>query len=80
MAEISQALKVNVTIKTLILSFNDIGANGAKLLSNALCYHHTMERLIIGNNKIMDDGAVAISECFKISGGNNKNINLYQIT
>ena len=71
MAEISQALKVNVTIKTLFLSFNNIRVDGAVSLSNALCYNHTLERLSIGNNKIMDDGAIAISECFKI---NNKKL------
>ena len=68
--EISQALKVNSTLKVLFLSLNDIGVNGAKSLAVALCHNHTLEHLNISNNKIMDDGMIAISECFKIIGGN----------
>ena len=71
MAEISQALKLNETLKTLSLLINSIGVNGAKSLADALYYNNTLEHLFIGHNNIMDDGAAAISECFKISGGNN---------
>ena len=70
-AEVSQALKMNATLKTLYLTLNDIGVNGTKSLATALCHNHTLEHLIIGYNKIMDDGAIAISECFKISGSKN---------
>ena len=73
-AEISQALKINATLKKLFLSFNNIGVNGAKSLAVALCHNHTLEHLVISNNKIMDDGAVAISDCFKISCGNNEQL------
>ena len=68
MAEISQVLKVNSTLKTLTLSLNVIGVEGAKLLATALCHNHTLKHLYIDNNAIMDDGVIAISECFKISG------------
>ena len=69
MLEISQGLQVNSKLTTLSLSFNDIGVNGAKSLATALCHNHTLEYLIINNNEIMDDGVIAISECFKINGG-----------
>ena len=69
--EISQVLKVNSTLKTLILSLNDIRVEGAKLLATALCHNHTLEHLYIDNNAIMDDGVIAVSQCFKISGSNN---------
>ena len=65
-SKISQALKSNVTVKTLHLSCNNIGVNGAKALAVALCHNCTLEHLFINNNEIMDDGAVAICECFKI--------------
>ena len=67
-AEISQVLKVNSTLKTLTLSLNVIGVEGAKSLATALCHNHTLEHLYIDNNAIMDDGVIAINECFKISG------------
>ena len=70
-AEISQALTVNSTLKNLYLSLNDIGINGAKSLAIALSHNHTLEFLTISNNKIMNDGVLAISECFKISSDNN---------
>ena len=71
-AEISQALKVNSTLKTFFLTLNGIGVNGTKLLASALlCHNHTLEHLDIGFNKIMDDGIMAISECFKVGGGKN---------
>ena len=66
MSMISQALKSNETIKTLDLSSNYIGVNGAKSLAVALCHNCTLEHLFISCNEIMDDGAVAICECFKI--------------
>ena len=65
-SKISQALKSNVTVKTLDLSCNNIGVNGAKTLAVALCHNCTLEHLFISNNEIMDDGAVAICECFTI--------------
>ena len=65
--EISHALKLNSTLKTLSLFVNSIGVYGAKSLAILLCHNHTLESLSIGNNRIMDDGVVAISECFKIS-------------
>ena len=68
MAEISQVLKVNSTLKTLTLSLNVIGVEGAKSLATALCHSHTLEHLYIDNNAIINDGVIAISECFKISG------------
>ena len=71
-SEISQALKLNSTLKILAVSLNDIGVNGAKSLAVALCHNHTLERLVVSNNKIMDDGIMAISECFKIIGGNKR--------
>ena len=70
-SEISQALKLNSTLKTLTLSLNDIGINGAISLALSLSHNHTLERLYISNNNIMDDGIMAISECFKITSGNN---------
>ena len=66
MSKISQALKSNVTVKILFLSYNIIGVNGAKALAVALCHNCTLEHIYINNNKIIDDGAVAICECFKI--------------
>ena len=71
MLEISRGLQVNSKLTTLYLLFNNIGVNGAKSLATALCHNHTLEHLIIGYNEIMDDGIIAISECFKVSGGNN---------
>ena len=67
MAEILHVLKVNSTLKTLSLSVNSIGVDGAKSLAILLCHNHTLEHLYISNNRIMDDGVIAISECFKIS-------------
>ena len=69
-SEISEELKVNSTLKELTLSLNNIGVNGSKSLAVALCHNSTLEHLLIGNNKIMDDGLLAISECFKIASGN----------
>ena len=69
-SEISQMLKVNSTLKVLTLSLNNIGVNGAKSLAVALCHNCTLEHLLISNNKIMDDGLLAISECFKIVSSN----------
>ena len=69
--EISQVLKVNSTLKTLTLSLNVIGVEGAKSLATALYHNQTLEHLYIDDNAIMDDGVIAISECFKISGSNN---------
>ena len=66
-SEISQMLKVNSTLKVLTLSVNNIGVNGAKSLASVLCHNCTLEHLLISNNKIMDDGLLAISECFKSS-------------
>ena len=66
------ALKQNSTLKILTLTLNDIGVNGAKSLAVALCHNHTLECLDISNNKIMDDGIMAISEIFKINGGNKR--------
>ena len=66
MSKISQALKSNVTVKMLFLSCNIIGVNGAKTLAVALCHNCTLEHLFINNDEIIDDGAVAICECFKI--------------
>ena len=74
-AEISQALKVNSSIKSLSLLLNNIGVDGAKSLAIALHHNCTLESLLIGNNKIMDDGVIAISECFKIIVGKNANLN-----
>ena len=68
-AEISNALKVNSTLKKLSLSLNDIGVEGARSLAAALCHNHTLEFLCFGGNRITDDGVVAISECFKITSG-----------
>ena len=68
--EISKALKINSTLKIFVVSLNDIGVYGAKSLAAALCHNCTLVRLTIGNNKIMDDGLLAISECFKIVSDN----------
>ena len=78
-AEVSQALKVNTTIKSLFLSLNNIGIDGAKTLAIALCLNHTLKCLVISYNKIMDDGVMAISECFKISGENNTKLTCVKI-
>ena len=77
--KVSQALKVNVTIKSLFLAINNIGIDGAKSLAIALCHNHTLKRLVISYNKIMDDGVMAISECFKISGENNTKLTCVKI-
>ena len=67
----SQILQVNSTLKELVLCLNNIGVTGAKSIAVALHHNRTLEHLVISYNEIMDDGLIAISECFKISGGSN---------
>ena len=67
----SQILQVNSTLKELVLCLNNIGVTGAKSIAVALHHNRTLEHLVISYNEIMDDGLIAISECFKISSGTN---------
>ena len=67
----SQILQANSTLKELVLCLNNIGVTGAKSIAVALHHNRTLEHLVISFNEIMDDGLIAISECFKISGGSN---------
>ena len=68
---ISQAIQVSLTLKKIILSFNNIRINGAKSIANALYHNNTLKLLHIGFNKLTDDGVIAISDCFKINNSNN---------
>ena len=74
MIKILQALQANSKLTILVLTFNDIGVNGAKSIGILLCHNRTLKHLYIGTNKLMDDGVTAISEQFKISEGNRTNL------
>ena len=67
----SQILQANSTLKELVLCRDNIGVTGAKSIAVALHHNRTLKRLVISYNEIMDDGLIAISECFKISDGSN---------
>ena len=53
---ISESIKYNKTIQTLILNFNKITSNGAFYLADALVKNVTIEHLSLASNIINDNG------------------------
>ena len=69
---LSNALKINKTIKKLNLFHNLFDVNGARRLSDALKINNILEELDIGYNRIKNTGFKSIIESIK----ENKNLNL----
>ena len=69
---ICDALKVNKSIKQVILSCNQIDAIGVEYICEALKINTTINSLFIGNNQIGDIGAKYISDLLKINSTINE--------
>ena len=46
---------------------NEIGAEGAKHIADALIENETLEEIWLNENKIGDDGAKSLANCFMVS-------------
>ena len=53
---ISRALKINTTLKTLNIEFNDIGIIGAKIIADIFEINTTLATIMLGYCNIDDDG------------------------
>ena len=63
---LAEALKVNATVKELLLSYCGIGDDGAAALAEALRSNTSLWRLSLGSNTaIRDDGAKALAEALR---------------
>ena len=69
---LSNALKINKTIKKLNLFHNLFDVNGARRLAEVLKMNNTLEELDIGYNRIKNPGFKSIIQSLK----DNKNLNL----
>jgi len=65
--DISEALKVNVTLTSLDVSYSIIGAAGAQHISEALKVNGTLTYLNLCGNSLRDAGAQHISEALKVN-------------
>jgi Ran GTPase-activating protein (RanGAP) involved in mRNA processing and transport len=78
-AYIASKLKVNDTLVTINLSFNDIGAEGALVIAGVLALTNvntTLSTINLGCNGIGDKGAYAIAETLK-TNHTLTNVNLH---
>ncbi|KJE92764.1 TKL/IRAK protein kinase [Capsaspora owczarzaki ATCC 30864] len=64
---IAEALKLNTTLTTLVLSENQIGDAGAQSIAEALKVNTTLTELRLEFNQIGDAGAQAIAEALKVN-------------
>ncbi|KAL9965588.1 hypothetical protein ACROYT_G029409 [Oculina patagonica] len=62
---LAEALKVNATVTSLDLSFNNVSDQGAASLAEALKGNITLTRLDLSDNNIYDDGAADLAEALK---------------
>ena len=67
--EVAEELQANMTVKTLGLGFNGIGAYGAAALAKAVESHPTLEVLELGNNHVSDAGAKALAAMLTRNSG-----------
>ena len=59
---IAAALKGNKSLKSIILSENNLGSGGATLIAHALKYNKTLSGIDLSNNGIFEDGIKKIGE------------------
>ena len=64
---LAEAVKVNMTLTTLKLNFNDMGDNGAISLASGIKVNRTLTVLELMNNSIGDAGVTSIAEAIKIN-------------
>lgn len=64
---ISEALKVNNTLKILALNYNQIGDEGAEALADALKANKTLEKLELNDNQIQYKGAEYLADALKVN-------------
>jgi len=64
---VAEALKVNSTLRWLVLLENDIGSEGASAIACALKGNSTLQRLDLGANNVGDKGASALSEALRMN-------------
>jgi len=62
---LAEALKSNTTLTTLVLTYNQIGSDGAQLLAEALKSNTTLTTVDIAGNKIGSDGVQLLVESLK---------------
>ncbi|XP_068756025.1 protein NLRC3-like [Montipora capricornis] len=63
----SQALAVNTSLTTLVLSENSIGDEGAASLSQALAVNTSLTTLDLSYNSIGDEGAASLSQALAVN-------------
>ena len=64
---IAEALKINSTLQTIYLDYNEIGVEGAIAIAEALKINSTLQEINLDDNEIGDEGAIAIAEALKIN-------------
>ena len=64
---LSNALKLNTTLKEIHLNNNKISAEGAKYISDALKLNTTLKEIYLEYNQISDEGAKYISDALKLN-------------
>ncbi|CAF1284284.1 unnamed protein product [Didymodactylos carnosus] len=64
---ITEALKINKTLTTLLIARNNTSDQGAMAIAEALKINKTLRTLDIIHNNISDQGAMAIAEALKIN-------------
>jgi hypothetical protein len=64
---LADALKVNSTITSINLSYNNVDVDGAKALADALKVNSTITSIDLSDNNVGDDGAKALADAIKVN-------------
>ena len=64
---LAEALRVNCTLRTLTLQFNNIGERGARAVARALESNATLTALCLYGNRVRDAGATALAEALRVN-------------
>ena len=64
---LAEALRVNCTLRTLTLQFNNIGERGARAVARALASNATLTALCLYGNRVRDAGATALAEALRVN-------------
>ena len=63
----TESLSNNRTVRILVLRSNNIGAEGAKHLANALKVNQSLQRIGLRNNRIGDEGAKSLADALMVN-------------
>lgn len=68
LTHLTEAVKVNSALRTLNLSYNDLGVSGYQILATALKLNTSLRNLFLENTKAGDNGIIQLSQSVATKG------------